>query len=66
LVFCLPKRRCRETSTAVNLGAGLVRAGNDVLVIDLDAQANLTMATGFQSPDEMKPEASILTDALIN
>ena len=52
--FFLPKRRCRETSTAVNLGAGLVRAGNDVLVIDLDAQANLTMAMGFQSPDEMK------------
>ncbi|MDY3822732.1 MAG: hypothetical protein SOZ82_06420 [Eubacteriales bacterium] len=25
-----------------------------MLVIDLDAQANLTMATGFQSPDEMK------------
>ena len=43
-----------KSTTAVNLGAGLVRAGNDVLVIGLDAQANLTMATGFQSPDEMK------------
>lgn len=42
-----------KTSTAVNLGAGLVRAGNDVLLIDLDAQANLTMALGFQNPDEM-------------
>lgn len=52
--YCEPKGRCRETFTAVNLGAGLVRAGNDVLVIDLDAQANLTMAMGFQSPDEMK------------
>ena len=35
-------------------GRGAGRAGNDVLVIDLDAQANLTMAMGFQSPDEMK------------
>ena len=43
-----------KTSTAVNLGAGLMQEGNDVLLIDLDAQANLTMALGFQSPDEMK------------
>ena len=42
-----------KTSTAVNLGAGLVREGNEVLLIDLDAQANLTMALGFQNPDEM-------------
>lgn len=43
-----------KTSTAVNLGAGLKRQGHDVLLIDLDAQANLTMALGFQNPDEMK------------
>lgn len=42
-----------KTSTAVNLGAGLVREGYEVLLIDLDAQANLTMALGFQNPDEM-------------
>ena len=42
-----------KTSTAVNLGAGLVRHGKDVLLIDLDAQANLTMALGFQEPDEL-------------
>ncbi len=43
-----------KTSTAVNLGVGLKREGYDVLLIDLDAQANLTMALGFQNPDEMK------------
>lgn len=43
-----------KTSTTVNLGAGLVRAGHDVLLIDLDAQANLTMALGFPNPDEMQ------------
>lgn len=42
-----------KTSTTVNLGAGLRRQGFDVLLIDLDAQANLTMALGFQNPDEM-------------
>ena len=42
-----------KTSTTVNLGAGLVRQGYDVLLIDLDSQANLTMALGFQNPDDM-------------
>ena len=43
-----------KTSTTVNLGAGLVRHGYDVLLIDLDSQANLTMALGFQNPDDME------------
>ena len=42
-----------KTSTTVNLGAGLARQGYDVLLIDLDSQANLTMALGFQNPDDM-------------
>ena len=42
-----------KTSTTVNLGAGLVRQGYDVLLIDLDSQANLTMALGFKNPDDM-------------
>ena len=43
-----------KTSTTVNLGAGLVRHGYDVLLIDLDSQANLTMALGYQNPDDME------------
>jgi chromosome partitioning protein len=43
-----------KTSTTVNLGAGLVRQGFDVLLLDLDSQANLTMALGFQNPDDME------------
>lgn len=43
-----------KTSTAVNLGAGLVRQGYAVLAIDFDPQANLTMALGFKSPDDME------------
>lgn len=43
-----------KTSTTVNLGAGLVRQGFDVLLVDMDYQANLTMALGFQNPDEMQ------------
>ena len=42
-----------KTSTNVNLGAGLVRQGFDVLLVDMDSQANLTMALGFQNPDSI-------------
>ena len=43
-----------KTSTTVNLGAGLARQGYAVLAIDFDPQANLTMALGFKSPDDME------------
>jgi chromosome partitioning protein len=43
-----------KTTTAVNLGAGLVRKGYKVLMIDMDTQANLTMALGYKYPDELK------------
>jgi len=38
-----------KTTTAAALGAGLTRAGYKVLLIDLDAQGNLTSATGASS-----------------
>ena len=40
-----------KTTTAVNLGVGLVQQGKKVLLIDADAQANLTMALGYNRPD---------------
>ena len=43
-----------KTATTMNLGAGLSREGYDVLLVDLDAQANLTMAAGYQNPDELE------------
>ena len=42
-----------KTTTAVNLGVGLARQGNKVLLIDADAQANLTMALGYSRPDDL-------------
>lgn len=42
-----------KTTTAVNLGVGLAKQGNKVLLIDADAQANLTMALGYNKPDEL-------------
>lgn len=42
-----------KTTTTVNLGAGLVRKGYKVLLIDTDAQGNLTDALGWHQPDEL-------------
>lgn len=42
-----------KTTTAVNLGVGLAKQGNKVLLVDADAQANLTMALGYAKPDDI-------------
>ncbi|MBN1266605.1 MAG: ParA family protein [Anaerolineales bacterium] len=41
-----------KTTTCLSLGASLAAAGQQVLVVDLDSQANLTMAAGFD-PDQL-------------
>ncbi|NCC87817.1 MAG: ParA family protein [Clostridia bacterium] len=42
-----------KTTTAVNLGVGLVNNGKKVLLIDADAQASLTLSLGVKKPDEL-------------
>ncbi|XID93329.1 ParA family protein [Paenibacillaceae bacterium WGS1546] len=42
-----------KTTTAVNLGIGLAAEGNRVLLLDADAQGNLTIALGFREPDNL-------------
>ena len=36
-----------KTTSAINIGAGLVELGQKVLLIDLDPQANLTLSLGI-------------------
>lgn len=38
-----------KTTTAINLGIGLVRNGNRVLLVDLDPQGNATQGLGFDA-----------------
>jgi len=42
-----------KTTTAVNLGAGLVKCGGKILLIDADPQGSLTLALGIRKPDEL-------------
>ena len=44
-----------KTTTAASLGIGLSRQGKKVLLIDADAQGNLTQMLGWSQPDELSP-----------
>lgn len=54
-----------KTSTAVNLGIGLVNEGKRVLLIDCDAQGNLTESLGFRDPDNMDITLSTVMQRII-
>ena len=43
-----------KTTTSVNLGIGLVRAGKKVLLVDSDAQGSLTTSLGWRKPETLK------------
>ena len=55
-----------KTTTAVNLGVGLVKQGKRVLLIDADAQANLTMALGYSRPDDLPITLSTIMQNIID
>ena len=55
-----------KTTTAVSLGAGLANQGKKVLLIDADAQANLTMSLGWQEPDELPVTLSTVMQNIVD
>ena len=54
-----------KTTTAASLGIGLSRQGKKVLLIDADAQGNLTQMLGWPQPDELSPTLSTLMEKII-
>ncbi|ODM26486.1 chromosome partitioning protein ParA [Clostridium sp. Bc-iso-3] len=55
-----------KTTTTVNLGIGLASQGKKVLLVDADAQGNLTDSLGYQEPDNLPVSlATILTKIVV-
>lgn len=51
-----------KTTTALSLGAALAELGNRVLLIDLDAQANLTLALGLEPGEAEMTSSNVILD----
>ena len=49
-----------KTTTAVNLGIGLAREGNKVLLVDCDPQGSMTVSLGYQEPDRLENTLALL------
>ena len=55
-----------KSTTAVNLGVTLAQQGKKVLLIDADAQANLTMSLGYSRPDDLPDTLSTIMQDIID
>jgi chromosome partitioning protein len=54
-----------KTTTTMNLGIGLARVGRNVLLVDADPQASLTISMGFRDPDELTENLATLMYAVM-
>ena len=55
-----------KTTTAMQLGIGLARKGYEVLLVDADSQASLTVCLGISRPDEIDVTLATLMKAAID
>lgn len=55
-----------KTTTCVNLGIGLARAGKRVLLVEADAQGSMAVSLGIQEPDELEETLVNIMEKIIN
>ena len=55
-----------KTTTTGNLGIGLAKAGEKVLLIDADPQGSLTASLGYEQPDSMEVTLATVLGKIIN
>ena len=55
-----------KTTTCVNLGIGLARAGKKVLLVEADAQGSMKVSLGIQEPDELDVTLVNIMEKIIN
>lgn len=55
-----------KTTTTVNIGVGLARAGKKVLLIDADPQGSMTASLGYVEPDDISITIATIMAAMIN
>ena len=66
IAFANQKSGVGKTTTAVNLGIGLVMQGKKVLLVDADSQGNLTDALGWKNPDALEDTLPSVLRKIIN
>lgn len=54
-----------KTTTTANLGIGLARYGKRVLLVDADAQGNLTDSLGWHEPDNLQTTLATVMGKII-
>ena len=54
-----------KTTTTVNLGIGLAKKGKKVLLVDADAQGNLTDSLGWHEPDNLDTTLATIMGKII-
>lgn len=55
-----------KTTTCVNLGAGLARAGKKVLLVEADAQGSMAASLGIHEPDDLNETMVTIMEKVIN